>query len=228
YSTVSTLLQHYIFIPLTHKDAYLVHLVNELAQNSMIIFTRTVQDSQRLALVLRKLGFPAIPIHGKLSQESRLGALNKFKTGGRSILVATDVASRGLDIPAVDVVINFDIPTYSKDYIHRVGRTARAGRAGKSITLVTQYDVELFQRIEGVIGKKMVEFVVDKEQVMLLKERVAEANRTTVIEMKEDREAGGGLYGTKRKREDGEGGGGGGGKGRDNMDRDDDEYQAGV
>lgn len=179
YSTVSTLLQHYIFIPLTHKDAYLVHLVNELAQNSMIIFTRTVQDSQRLALVLRKLGFPAIPIHGKLSQESRLGALNKFKSGGRSILVATDVASRGLDIPAVDVVINFDIPTYSKDYIHRVGRTARAGRSGKSITLVTQYDVELFQRIEGVIGKKMVEFVVDKEQVMLLKERVAEANRTT-------------------------------------------------
>ncbi|KAG8949093.1 ribosomal RNA processing protein [Tulasnella sp. 424] len=226
YSTVSTLLQHYIFIPLTHKDAYLVHLVNELAQNSMIIFTRTVQDSQRLALVLRKLGFPAIPIHGKLSQESRLGALNKFRSGGRSILVATDVASRGLDIPAVDVVINFDIPTYSKDYIHRVGRTARAGRSGKAITLVTQYDVELFQRIEGVIEKKMVEFVVDKEQVMLLKERVAEANRATVIEMKEDREAGGGLYGTKRKREDGEGAGAG--KLRDNMDRDDDEYQAGA
>lgn len=218
-ATVSSLLQHYIFMPLIHKDTYLVHLVNELAQNSMIIFTRTVQDSQRLALLLRKLGFPAIPLHGKLSQESRLGALSKFKTGGRSILVATDVASRGLDIPLVDVVINFDIPTYSKDYIHRVGRTARAGRAGKSITLVTQYDVELLQRIEGVTGKKMSEFVVDKETVLLLKERVAEANRATMIEMKEDRERGGGFYGTKRKREEG---------GKEAMDRDDDEHEAGV
>ena len=64
-------------------------------------------------------------------------------------MVATDVASRGLDIPSVDLVVNYDIPTNSKDYIHRVGRTARAGRSGKSVTMVTQYDVELFQRIEG-------------------------------------------------------------------------------
>ncbi len=92
----------------------------------------------RTALLLRSLGFGAIPIHGKLSQAKRLGALNKFKSKTNSILVATDVASRGLDIPHVDVVINFDIPTHSKDYIHRVGRTARAGRSGKAITFVTQ------------------------------------------------------------------------------------------
>jgi ATP-dependent RNA helicase DDX47/RRP3 len=75
-----------------------------------------------------------------MSQPKRLGALHKFKenSGSSSILVATDVASRGLDIPQVDVVINFDIPTHSKDYIHRVGRTARAGRAGRAITFVTQ------------------------------------------------------------------------------------------
>lgn len=92
----------------------------------------------RTALLLRSLGFGAVPIHGKLSQAKRLGALNKFKSKSNSILVATDVASRGLDIPHVDVVINFDIPTHSKDYIHRVGRTARAGRSGKAITFVTQ------------------------------------------------------------------------------------------
>ena len=73
----------------------------------------------------------------------------------RSILIATDVASRGLDIPHVDVVLNYDIPTHSKDYIHRVGRTARAGRAGKSITIVSQYDIELYQRIEQLLGKKL-------------------------------------------------------------------------
>lgn len=91
-------------------------------------------------MLLRNLGLPAIPLYGKLSQPKRLGSLHKFKesSGSTSILVATDVASRGLDIPQVDVVINFDIPTHSKDYIHRVGRTARAGRAGRAITFVTQ------------------------------------------------------------------------------------------
>lgn len=107
----------------------------------------------------------------------RLGALNKFKAGNRNILIATDVASRGLDIPAVDVVINGDLPTNSKDYIHRVGRTARAGRSGKSISLVTQYDLEIYQRIEQAIGKKLPAFEVDSESVLLLQERVEEAQR---------------------------------------------------
>ena len=92
----------------------------------------------RTTLLLRNLGLNAIPLHGQMSQVKRLGALDKFKAKTRSILIATDVASRGLDIPHVDVVVNFDIPTHSKDYIHRVGRTARAGRSGRSITFVTQ------------------------------------------------------------------------------------------
>merc|ERR1712113_622831 len=102
----------------------------------------------------------------------RLASLNKFKSKSRSILLATDVASRGLDIPHVDVVINYDIPTHSKDYIHRVGRTARAGRAGRAITFVTQYDVELYQRIEQLIGKKLPEFPTVDEEVMVLNDRV--------------------------------------------------------
>ena len=88
--------------------------------------------------MLRNLGFSAICLHGQMSQTKRLGALGKFKAGGRNILIATDVASRGLDIAGVDVVINYDVPQSSKDYVHRVGRTARAGRAGKSVTFVTQ------------------------------------------------------------------------------------------
>lgn len=74
------------------------------------IFTRTCDSTRRIALMLRNLGFGAVPIHGHMSQPKRLGALNKFKSGERNILVATDVASRGLDIPSVDVVINFDVP----------------------------------------------------------------------------------------------------------------------
>ncbi len=88
-------------------------------------------------------------------QSKRLGALHKFKSGAKRILLATDVASRGLDIPLVDAVINFDVPSSAKDYIHRVGRTARAGRTGRAVTFVTQYDVEAYQRVEKLIGKKL-------------------------------------------------------------------------
>lgn len=216
YQTVSTLLQYYLLVPLVHKDVHLIYLANHLASNSIMIFTRTVHDAQRLSIMLRSLGFPAVPLHGQLSQSQRLGALGKFKSGDRKLLVATDVASRGLDLPSVDIVINFDIPTHSKDYIHRVGRTARAGRSGKSITMVTQYDVELVQRIEKVIDKKMELWPTDKEEVMLLKERVDEAARLAINELKEEAKAGG----KKRKREDG--------VGRDERDRDDDVVEAGV
>ena len=113
--------------------------------------------------------------------------------------MATDVASRGLDIPHVDVIINFDIPTHSKDYIHRVGRTARAGRAGRAITFVTQsvsiiislstyyalyftrYDVEIYQRLESLIGKTLPLHPTEKDEVMALMERVSEAQRLAKI-----------------------------------------------
>ena len=124
----------------------------------------------------------------------------------------------GLDIPSVDLVINFDVPTHSKDYIHRVGRTARAGRAGKSITLVTQYDVELIQRIEQVIGKKMELWPTDDQEVALLKERVNEAGRIAAAEMREQA-LNGNNKGRKRRRELG---------GRDDQDRDDDVVEAGM
>ncbi|XP_055328636.1 probable ATP-dependent RNA helicase DDX47 isoform X2 [Paramacrobiotus metropolitanus] len=185
YQTVDKLIQSYIFIPMKHKDVYLVHILNEMAGNSFMVFCATCNTTQRIALMLRNLGLMAIPLHGQMSQNKRLGSLNKFKAKSRSILIATDVASRGLDIPHVDVVINYDIPTHSKDYIHRVGRTARAGRAGKAITLVTQYDVELYQRIEYLLGKKLPLYETTEEEVMILAERVAQAQRHARQEMKE-------------------------------------------
>ncbi|XP_072277056.1 probable ATP-dependent RNA helicase DDX47 [Pyxicephalus adspersus] len=192
YQTVEKLQQYYVFIPSKFKDSYLVYILNELAGNSFMIFCSTCNNTQRVSLLLRNLGFTAIPLHGQMSQNKRLGALNKFKAKSRSILLATDVASRGLDIPHVDVVVNFDIPTHSKDYIHRVGRTARAGRSGKAITFVTQYDVELFQRIEHMIGKKLPAYPTQEEEVMLLNERVSEAQRIARIELRE--------HGEKKKR----------------------------
>ncbi|XP_003384552.1 PREDICTED: probable ATP-dependent RNA helicase DDX47 isoform X1 [Amphimedon queenslandica] len=186
YQTVDKLQQSYIFIPSKYKDCYLVSILNEFAGNSFMVFCSTCANTQRTAVMLRNLGLPAIPLYGKMAQMKRLGALSKFKSKSRSILIATDVASRGLDIPHVDVVINFDIPTHSKDYIHRVGRTARAGRSGRAITFVTQYDVELYQRIESLIGKKLPLFPTVEEEVLSLAERVAEAQRYARMEMQSE------------------------------------------
>merc|ERR1712226_1530415 len=183
YQTVEKLLQYYLFIPQKTKELYLVHILNELAGNSFMIFCSTCSSTLRLALMLRSLGFTAIPLNGQMSQNKRLASLNKFKSKSRSILLATDVASRGLDIPHVDVVVNFDIPTHSKDYIHRVGRTARAGRAGKAVTVVTQYDIELYQRIEHLLGKKLPKYETVESEVMVFAEQVAEAQRHAKNEM---------------------------------------------
>lgn len=185
FQTVDHLKQYYLFIPAKYKDVYLVHILNELAGNSFIIFCNTCPGTQKMALMLRNLGFSAIPLNGKMTQTKRLASLNKFKVKSSSVLIATDVASRGLDIPHVDIVINFDLPQHSKDYIHRVGRTARAGRYGKSITFVSQYDVEMYQKIEHLIGKTLPLYETVEQEVMILLERVVEAERLARIEQHE-------------------------------------------
>ncbi|PVD37611.1 hypothetical protein C0Q70_00207 [Pomacea canaliculata] len=210
YQTVATLQQSYIFIPAKYKDVYLVYILNELAGNSFMVFCSTCANTQRIALLLRNMGFTAIPLHGQMSQAKRLGALNKFKSKDRSILIATDVASRGLDIPHVDVVLNLDIPTHSKDYLHRVGRTARAGRSGKAITFVSQYDVELYQRIEYLINQKLPLYKTEEQEVMQLMERVTEAQRIAKMEMNDAVD--------KRKKR----------KARDDDDKEDTEESRGI
>ena len=212
YATVSTLRQQFSFVPARSKDAAAVAALtsDELGGCTSIIFSRTCDGARRLALLLRALGLGALPIHGQMSQPKRLAALSKFKAGERPILVATDVASRGLDIPHVDLVLNYDVPMNSKDYVHRVGRTARAGRAGRALTLVTQYDVEQFQKIEALTGTKMEAWAgSDAEAAELLAERVAEAGRLASAQMREADSKRGGNGGNgngqdgKRKRRGG-------------------------
>ncbi len=221
YQTVATLIQNYLFLPLKDKDVYLVYLLNKFAAQSIIVFTRTVNDAQRLALLVRSLNFKAIPLHGQLSQTARLGALGKFRAGESvKILIATDVASRGLDIPSVDVIINFDLPQDSATYIHRVGRTARAGKSGQALSLVTQYDIEIYQRIEKALGKTLEEFQTEEDEVMVFRESVSEAQRLAIRKMKdlhEERGTPGARL--KGRRPKGPGGGQRGRKGRDGMDR---------
>lgn len=205
YQTVKTLNQQYMFVPANAKERYLVYVLNELAGQTALVFTSTCHAASKLAAMLTILGFSSIPLHGQLPQTKRLGALNKFKSSSRKILVATDVASRGLDIPAVDLVINFDVPANGKDYIHRVGRTARAGKSGRAVTMVTQYDIELYQRIEELIGQKLEAFPFTKEEVDVLAESVNTAGRTAVSNLKAEKESAEGKnkrqkYGHKKHR----------------------------
>ena len=119
-----------------------------------LVFGATCNNVQRLGSHVAKFGLSRHLSAWTNESTQTIGRIAQVSSGGRDILICTDVASRGLDIPSVDVVINFDLPGHGKDYIHRVGRTARAGRSGKAIAMVTQYDVEVYQRLEGLLGKE--------------------------------------------------------------------------
>lgn len=120
-----------------------------------IVFCNRKRDVATLHKSLQKHGFPAVALHGDMDQYARMAALESFRTGENPILVASDVAARGLDIPAVSHVFNFDVPTHAEDYVHRIGRTGRAGREGASFTIVTRHDDKLVAAIEKLTGQSI-------------------------------------------------------------------------
>ena len=184
-ATVAELDQKYILTPASVRDSYLVYILREHAENkSVIIFTHTCKNCQTLTNMLWKCDLPCVALHSLKSQGERLAGLATFKSGLVKILVATDVASRGLDIPQVELVINSNVPASPKDYIHRVGRTARAGRGGMAITLMTQYDVDRVKQIEATINTKLVEFETNENEVLPLLRAVMVARREAQLKVR--------------------------------------------
>ena len=118
-----------------------------------IVFCNRKRDIGTLHRSLQKHGFKAVALHGDMDQRARMQALDQFKTGEAELLVASDVAARGLDIPAVSHVFNYDVPIHAEDYVHRIGRTGRAGLSGTSITLVAPSDKRYLSAIEKLIGQ---------------------------------------------------------------------------
>lgn len=151
----TSLKQTYLQVPVTYREAYLHTLLStpgNQSKRSVIIFCNRTATADLLERLLRHLDHRVTSLHSALAHTDRTDNLARFRAAAARILVATDVASRGLDIPSVDLVINYDIPRNPDDYVHRVGRTARAGRRGEAVTLVGQRDVALFLAVEKRVG----------------------------------------------------------------------------
>jgi ATP-dependent RNA helicase RhlE len=142
------------------KRELLCHLVREGDWQQVLVFARTKHGANRLAMQLAKQGITADSIHGNRSQPQRLRALKNFKDGVIRVLVATDIAARGIDIEELPHVINYDLPRVPEDYVHRIGRTGRAGNAGEAISLVTPEDVPLLVDIEKLLQRNLERVVV--------------------------------------------------------------------
>ncbi|MDO8847229.1 MAG: DEAD/DEAH box helicase [Coriobacteriia bacterium] len=134
------------------KGQLLVHLINEQNLDRVIVFTRTKHRADRVAKVLHQAGIKSAAIHGDRSQSQRQSALDNLKTGRCRVLVATDVVARGIDIDDVSHVVNYDIPNSPDDYVHRIGRTARAGKSGTAVSLLAPEEHEQLRDIETKIG----------------------------------------------------------------------------
>ncbi len=138
-----------------NKGPMLLDLLNRGEVNSAIVFTRTKSRADRIAKMLVGNRIKAVAIHGGRSQSQRNSALAGFRTGHYKVLVATDVAARGLDVPDVSHVVNFDLPDESETYIHRIGRTARMGKSGQALSLVMPEDGASLRGIERMLGVKL-------------------------------------------------------------------------
>jgi len=156
-STVERIEQRVLHCAVEYKRALLAHLIERGNWQQVLVFTRTKHGANRLAEFLDKRGLASLAIHGNKSQNARTKALSDFKSGAVRVLVATDIAARGLDIDQLPHVVNFELPNVAEDYVHRIGRTGRSGRSGEALSLVAPAEEKLLKAIERLTGQSIVE-----------------------------------------------------------------------
>ncbi|WP_414159315.1 DEAD/DEAH box helicase [Pseudomonas sp. BNK-45] len=214
-TTVERIEQRVFRLPASHKRSLLAHLITAGAWEQVLVFTRTKHGANRLAEYLDKHGLSAVAIHGNKSQNARTKALADFKAGDVRILVATDIAARGLDIDQLPHVVNFELPNVDEDYVHRIGRTGRAGRSGEAISLVAPDEEKLLKSIERMTKQKIAD-----GDLMGFDASAVEAEKPEVRERPDVRNP----RNPRGPRGDGPNGGGGGGgrkdKGKDKGGKD--------
>jgi len=183
--------QSYIFCPPDYKDGYLMEFLRMIKKGeyperirSMIIFTNTCKDCQVLGITLNTLGFDNVTLHSRMDQKLRLEALSRFKSSQVSALIATDVASRGLDIPQVDMVINYAVP-FPTDYVHRVGRAGRGSQKGFAVSIITARDIPFLAKVEEFIGEKVTGIKISEENVLKILTEVITTKRAATIQVED-------------------------------------------
>lgn len=183
----STLKTEYLLVPEHVKEAYLYQILTseDYENSSAIIFVNRTVTAEILRRTLKGLDVRVASLHSQMPQQERTNSLHRFRANAARVLIATDVASRGLDIPNVALVVNYDIPANPDTFIHRAGRTARAGRSGESICFVTQRDITRIESIEERINKKMDQFekVHDTAVIRKALNKVTAAKRESLMAM---------------------------------------------
>lgn len=162
---VSKNVSHYVlFVEMDDKRFFLRKFIRENPESKILVFVRTTVRAERVANALERAGINALTIYGKKDQDQRLAVLTRFKQGDDKILIATDVSARGIDIPNVDYVINYDLPEQREVYVHRVGRTGRGRSKGKAISFCSSQENNLLKEIQDFIGKQIEKIEVSKDE----------------------------------------------------------------
>jgi len=153
--------QSLMLVPQSKKRDLLVHLIQEQQWFQVLVFSRTKHGADRLAEQLTRAGIPTAALHGNKAQNARTRALDQFKRGKLQVLVATDIAARGIDVDSLPMVVNFDLPNVPEDYVHRIGRTGRAGAEGKAVSLVCpENEMKQLRAIERLIQRTVERITV--------------------------------------------------------------------
>lgn len=186
----STLSLYYVMIPEHVKEAYLYHIITSprYKESTVIIFSNRTHVVELLRRALYKLDIRVTSLHSQMPQQERTNSLHRFRANVARVLVATDVASRGLDIPQVELVINYDIPMDPDTFVHRSGRTARAGKHGDALSFITPRDVSRILAIENRINEKMKEYdeVFDTAVIKKSLNKVTRAKRESLMSMEKE------------------------------------------
>ena len=159
-SVVDTIEQYIYFVEKPEKKSLLVNLLSKEQEKSALVFSRTKHGADRIAQILKKAGIGSSAIHGNKSQNARQQALSDFKSNKIRVLIATDIAARGIDIDQLGLVINYDLPDVAETYVHRIGRTGRAGNTGTALSFCAQEERPMLKDIQKLTGKKLFELRV--------------------------------------------------------------------
>ena len=181
-STAETVAQHLIWSDSKAKRQVLRDLLGAEKVKNAVIFCNRKRDISTLVTSLTRHGFSAVALHGDMTQSARLEALQKFKDGEVPLLIASDVAARGLDIAGLSHVFNFDVPMSAEDYVHRIGRTGRAGKSGRAFTIAAgKDDIKYIGSIEALIGKPIPPITLDNAKISNATTSAAPADAAAVV-----------------------------------------------